>query len=88
MIVENNGKGIPRKDGKHFNRKRKHLYIDILFPDFEKFKNATKTEALQIMAEQTLRGTKKYLPTVKGFEADKFCNDMEQLFVKKQLIKI
>ena len=81
-----NGKGVNWQERKYFKRKEKKFFIDVRFPDYERFCNADKKEALQIMAEQTLRGTKKYLSKVKGFEFEKFYNDMKQLFIKEGII--
>ena len=81
-----NGQGVDWKERKYFKRKEKKFFIDIRFPEYERFCNASKQEALQIMAEQTLRGTKKYLSKVKDFDFDKFYTDLVTLFKNKKLI--
>jgi len=80
IILSNDNKGVEWKERKYYNRSRKYFYIDIKFPDYEKFCNATKQEALKIMTEQTLRGTEKFLSKVKGFQFEKFYGDLEKVF--------
>jgi len=74
------GKGVNWQEKKYFSRNENHFIINIRFPDYEKFCNATKQEALKIMAEQTLRGTEKFLSKVKGFQFEKFYSDLEKVF--------
>ena len=71
---------------KYFKRKEKTFFIDIRFPDYQRFCNADKKEALQIMAEQTIRGTKKYLSKVKKFAYTKFYTDLVSLFKNEGLL--
>jgi len=87
LVYPNNWKSLNQGDRKYFARKDKRFYIDILFPDFERFCNADKDEALRIMAEQTLRGAALFLPKVKGFDFTKFYSDLSQLFRENGLIE-
>ena len=78
--------GVPRKEQTYYSRKQKDYFIDLLYADYEGFCNATKQEALQILATETLRGIKTYLPKVKGFDYQKLYNDVEQLFIENNII--
>ena len=80
LILPKNETSEDWNEGKSFSKSRKIQYIDIKFPDYEKFCNATKPEALKIMTEQTLRGTEKFLSKVKGFQFEKFYGDLEKVF--------
>ncbi len=84
IIPTYNGLGVDWQERKYFKRKEKKFFIDIKFPDYEKFCKTNKKEALKIMAEQTLRGTKKYLSKVKGFDFERFYNDLEQVFINEK----
>jgi hypothetical protein len=87
VIYPPSWKGIQWTDAKYYKRKLKHYYIDIRFPDYERFCKAEKQEVLEIMAEQTLRGAKLFLSKVKGFDFAKFYKDLEQVFIDSGYIK-
>jgi hypothetical protein len=78
--------GVNWPERKYFKRKEKKFFIDIRFPDYERFCKANKQEAMQIMAEQTLRGTKKYLSKVKDFAYEEFYADLLTLFKNEGLV--
>ena len=80
LLPPYDGKGVNWQEKKYFSRNENHFIINIRFPDYEKFCNATKQEALKIMTEQTLRGTEKFLSKVKGFQFEKFYGDLEKVF--------
>jgi hypothetical protein len=80
------GEGVNWQERKYFKRKEKTFFIDIRFPNYEQFRKADKQKALQIMAEQTLRGTKKFLPKVEDFDSEKFYSDLVTLFKSKGFI--
>jgi len=80
LIFPNDWQGVNWTERKYYKKSEKKFYIDIKFPDYEKFCNATKQEALKIMTEQTLRGTEKFLSKVKGFQFEKFYGDLEKVF--------
>jgi len=78
--------GIQRNDSKYYLRRFKFLYIDIRFPDYEKFCTATKDEALSMMAQQTIRAADKYLSKEKFFKYDEFKNDLVDVFKRNGII--
>ncbi len=80
IILPSNWQGVNWKEGKSFKRKEKSFAISLHVPDYDKFCNTTKPEALKILAEQALCGVKKYPPVVKDFDNSKFYSDLEALF--------
>ncbi len=78
--------GVERKEKSFFKRKERKFFIDIRFPDYQRFCDATKQEAMKIMAEQTLRGTEKFLSKVKDFDYHKFYADLKELFEKEGIL--
>ena len=78
--------GVERYEQKYYTRRDKELYLDIKVSDFNKFCQATKKEAQQIMASEILRGTKKFLQNEKDFDYKKFYADLEKLFKKEGLV--
>jgi len=86
LVIKPQHNGVNWKERKYYKRSEQKFFIDISFPDYEKFCNATKTEALKIMAEQTLRGTEKYLSKEKFFDYHAFYNDFTSLLRKKNII--
>ena len=86
LVLKPDSKGVDWKERKYYKKKEQKYCIDISFPDYEKFCKASKEEALKIMAEQTIRGTKKYLSKEKNFNYEAFYNDFTNLLRKKQII--
>ena len=86
LILQPEHNGVNWKERKYYKRSEQKYFIDISFPDYEKFCKASKEEALKIMAEQTIRGTKKYLSKEKNFNYEAFYNDFTNLLRKKQII--
>jgi len=68
---------------KYYKAKERKYFIDIKVPDYERFCSAEKTEVLQIMAEQTLRGSQLFLSKEKDFDFPKFYTDLSELFHKQ-----
>jgi len=79
IILNDDPQNTNHPERKYFKRSEKHFFIDIRFPDYEAFCNADEQTALKIMAEQTLRGAKKFLPKVKGFDFDRFYRDLTEV---------
>jgi len=65
---------------KYYSRKNKTLYIDVILPDYDEFCNADKTRVINILAEQTLIATEKYLSKIKKFDYLKYFDDLKQVF--------
>ena len=86
LVMPPNNNGVNWKERKYYKRSEQKYFIDISFPDYERFCKASKEEALKIMAEQTIRGTKKYLSKEKNFNYEAFYNDFTNLLRKKQII--
>jgi len=80
------GKGVNWQERKYYRRSEKKYYIDIRFPDYEKFCTATKDEALSMMAQQTIRATDKYLSKEKFFKYNEFKNDLVDVFKRNGII--
>ena len=80
-------KGVNWSERSYFKQESNHFIIELKFPDYPKFCQATEKKALQIMAEQTLRGTKKYLSKLDDFNFEKFYADLSELFKKQDWIK-
>ncbi len=78
--------GVDWKERKSYTRARKILKLEIKLPDYQRFCDATKQEAMKIMAEQTLRGTEKFLSKVKDFDYHKFYADLKELFEKEGIL--
>ncbi len=86
LVLQPNSKGVNWKERKYYKRSEQKYCIDISFPDYEGFCKASKKEALQIMAEQTIRGTKKYLSKEKNFDYEAFYNDLTNLLRNKNIL--
>ena len=86
LIAPYDGKGVNWKERKYFKRKSKSFMIDLEFQHYNSFCKATKREAIEILAFETLRGTKKYLQKVKGFDFESFYFDLKSLFLKENII--
>jgi len=79
IILNDDPQNTNHPERKYFKRSEKHFFIDIRFPDYEAFCKTDEQTALKIMAEQTLRGAKKFLPKVKGFDFDRFYRDLTEV---------
>ncbi len=86
LVLQPDNNGVNWKERKYYKRKEQKYFIDISFPEYERFCKASKQEALKIMAEQTIRGTKKYLSKEKNFDYETFYNDLINLLRKKNII--
>ncbi len=86
LVLQPKHNGVNWKEHKYYKRKEQKYFIDISFPEYERFCKASKQEALKIMAEQTIRGTKKYLSKEKNFDYETFYNDLINLLRKKNII--
>ena len=75
--------GVYWNERKSYSRTDKILRLEIKFPDYERFCRAEKAEVLQIMAEQTLRGSQLFLSKEKDFDFPKFYADLSELFRKQ-----
>ncbi len=87
IVIKPDHKGVDWKERKYYKRSEQKFFIDIRFPEYDRFCNATKEEALQIMAEQTIRGTEKFLSKEKNFDYPKFYNDFTHLLRKENIIR-
>jgi len=83
MYKAYNGQGVNWQERKYFKRSEKHFFIDIRISDYDRFCNATREEALKILAQETLRGIEKFLTKVKDFDFPKFYADVKELFEKE-----
>jgi len=83
LLPPYNGQGVNWQERKYFKRSEKHFYIDIRISDYDRFCNATREEALKILAQETLRGIEKFLTKVKDFDFPKFYVDVKELFEKE-----
>jgi len=88
LLYPENINGVEWKERKYYKSKEKKYFIDIKFPDYEKFCNANQTEALKIMAEQTLRGCELFLAKEKDFNYPKFRSNLLDLFHNQGWINI
>ncbi len=79
--------GVDWDERKYYLKKEKQLRIEIKFSDYEKFIAANKQEALRIMAEETIRGTDKFLRNEKDFDYERFHADLLELFLKEGILK-
>jgi len=86
LVLQQDNKGVNWKERKYYKRSEQRYFIDISFPDYDRFCKASKKEALEIMAEQTIRGTKKYLSQEKNFNYETFYNDLTNLLRKNNII--
>ncbi len=86
LVLQPDHNGVKWKERKYYKRSEQKYCIDISFPEYEKFCNANKQDALKIIAEQTIRGTKKYLSKEKNFNYEAFYNDLTNLLRKKRII--
>jgi len=86
IVIPPHGKGVNWKERKYYSSKRKFLYIDIRFPDYKEFCEVDKDKALRIMAFETLRATREYLPKIKEFDFQKYYNDLSALLEKQQFL--
>jgi len=87
LLLSPDNKGVNWQERKYYRRSEKKYYIDIRFPDYEKFCTATKDEALSMMAQQTIRATDKYLSKEKFFKYNEFKNDLVDVFKRNGLIE-
>jgi len=87
IILPSVSVGAKWQERTYYKQNNKNFYIDLRFAEYETFCKADEKTALKIMAEQTLRGTQKYLPSIKGFESQKFIEDLEKLFYENKLIE-
>jgi len=81
-----NGKGVNWLERKLFKRKQKKLIIDIVFDKYNQFCEADRKEALQLIAEQTIHATEKYMPKIKEINYEAFHNDLIRLLSKENII--
>jgi len=86
LVLEPNNKGVNWKERKYYKRSEQKYFIDIGFPDYERFCKASKSEALTIMAEQTLRASQKFLSKEKNFDHEAFRKDLTDLLRKENII--
>jgi len=80
------GKGVNWLERKLFKRKQKKLIIDIVFDKYHQFCEADRKEALQLIAEQTIIATEKYLPKIKEINYEAFHNDLISMLRKENII--
>ncbi len=71
--------GVNRNERKHYNRKEKHLFLDIKVDEYQEFCNADKETSLQILKRNLLRGVKKFLENQKDFNFIDFYNDLQKI---------
>ena len=70
---------FPEKDRLIFRKKQNKIEIRINI-DYEKLKNATEAETLQLIAEAYLAAISRFLSKRKDFDAKNFYIDVEKLF--------
>jgi len=80
------GKGVNWLERKFFKRKQKKLFIDMVFDKYKQFCEADSKKALQLIAEQTILATEKYMPKIKEINYETFHNDLIKLFSNKNII--
>lgn len=87
LILKPDNKGVQWKERRYHKRSEQKYFIDIRFPDFYAFCNADKNEALKIMAQQTIRATRKFLEKEKHFDYEKFYEDFCKLMYNKGILE-
>ena len=85
-VLNPTNKGVDWDERKYYLKKEKQLRIEIKFSDYEKFIASNKQEALRIMAEETIRGTDKFLHNEKDFDHERFRTDLLDLFRKEGIL--
>jgi len=83
IVLKEHRGGVNWEERKTFDRKNNHLRLELKLSDYDRFCNATREEALKILAQETLRGIEKFLTKVKDFDFPKFYADVKELFEKE-----
>jgi len=86
LVLQPEHNGVKWKERKYYKKKEQKYFIDISFPEYDRFCKSDKRDALKIMAEQTIRGTKKYLSKEKNFDYTAFYKDLTNILRKKNII--
>jgi len=83
IVLKKPNSGASWQERKYYNNEENELVIELKLSDYDRFCNATREEALKILAQETLRGIEKFLTKVTDFDFPKFYVDVKELFEKE-----